>query len=149
MSQNTSPIFGLTPNVGTASLTTTGIVTGSNGGGLIGTNMFVAFVAGPSGSFVNKIRFSSVSVSPLTGVTTVLRTYLSTQTTGLTSPNNTFLVGEISVPAIPSGNSNNSTNFYELPLNFAIEARHSILVSQHTAQTSNQNWIAVCWGSDY
>jgi hypothetical protein len=59
------------------------------------------------------------------------------------------LLGEISVGALASANATNATNFYELPLNFAMPANTYLLVSQHAQQTTNQNWEALVIGSDY
>jgi hypothetical protein len=149
MPANTTPIFGLTPNVSSTSITQTAVVTGSVGIGTIGTSIFLAFTAGSNGSFVQKVRFMSVATAPTTGVATVLRVYYSTVNTGATTAANTFLLGELSVPAVPSANATNATSYYELPLNFALKTGQYILVSQHTAQTAGQNWIASVIGSDY
>lgn len=149
MAQNTSPIFGLTPSLEGVNITTTSAQTGSVGLAAIGTFLFVAFASGASGSYVQKVRFMSVATAPTTGVATVLRTYYSTVNTGTPTTGQTFLLGEISVGGLASANATNATNFYELPLNFAMPANTYILVSQHTAQTTNQNWQAFVIGSDY
>ncbi len=149
MAQNTSPIFGLTPEVQGVDITTTAASARSDGLAAIGTALFVAFTAGPSGSYVQKVRFMSVATTPTTGVATVLRCYISSVNTGTPTSSQIFLLGEISVGALASANATNATNFYELPLNFAIPSGRYILVSQHAAQTTNQNWQAVVIGSDY
>lgn len=149
MAQNTSPIFGLTPRIGTGNITTTATSTRSDGVGTVGTNLFLAFTAGPSGSFIQKVRFFSVASAPTTGVATVLRTFYSTVGTGTLVATDAALLGEISVGALASANATNATNFYDLPLNFAVPANTFILVSQHTAQTTNQNWTAMVIASDY
>jgi hypothetical protein len=61
----------------------------------------------------------------------------------------TKLLGEISVPAVPSANATNSTSPYDLVVGFAIPSGQYIHVSQHTAQTANQNWCATVYGGDY
>ena len=149
MAQNTSPIFGLTPRIGTGNITTTATSTRSDGVGTVGTNLFLTFTAGPSGSFIQKVRFFSVASAPTTGVATVLRTFYSTVGTGTLTADQAALLGEISVGALGAANATNATNFYELPLNFAIPANTYILVSQHAAQTTNQNWTAMVIASDY
>ena len=149
MAQNTSPIFGLTPRIGTANITTTAASTRSDGVGTVGTNIFLTFTAGPSGSFIQKVRFFSVASAPTTGVATVLRTFWGTVGTGTLTAADAALLGEISVGALATANATNATNFYELPLNFAIPANTFILVSQHTAQTTNQNWTSMVIASDY
>ena len=149
MAQNTSPIFGLTPDLQGVNITTTAAQTGSAGLAAIGTGLFLAFTSGASGSYVQKIRFMSVATGPTNSVATVLRAYYSTVNTGTPTVGQTFLLGEISVGALASANATNATNFYELPLNFAMPANKYILVSQHTAQTTNQNWQAFVIASDY
>jgi hypothetical protein len=150
MPQNTSPIFGLIPELSGVNITTTAAQARSDGlGGSIGTAQFLAFTSGPSGSYVQKVRFMSVATTPTTGVATVLRVTYSTVNTGTPASGQVFLLGEISVGALASANSTNATNFYELPLNFAMPANTYLLVSQHAAQTTNQNWQAFVIGSDY
>jgi len=150
MAQNTSPIFGLTPELSGVNITTTAAQARSDGlVGAIGTAQFLAFSAGPSGSFVQKVRFMSVATTPTTGVATVLRVHYSTVNTGTPTSGQVFLLGEISVGALASANATNATNFYELPLNFAMPALSYLLVSQHAAQTTNQNWQAFVIASDY
>ena len=150
MAQNTSPIFGLVPELQGVNITTTATQARSDGlGGAIGTAQFLAFAAGPSGSYIQKVRFMSVATTPTTGVATVLRAHYSTVGTGTPTAGQAFLLGEISVGALASANATNATNFYELPLNFAMPPNTYLLVSQHAAQTTNQNWQAFVIGSDY
>jgi len=149
MAQNTSPIFGLTPRLSGIDITTTAAAARSDAGVVIGTNQFVAFTSGPSGSYVQKVRFMSIATTPTTGVATVLRCHYSTVNTGTPTTGQAFLLGEISVGGLASANATNATNFYELPLNFAMPANTYLLVSQNAAQTTNQNWEALVIGSDY
>ena len=150
MAANTSPIFGLNPEIQGVNITQNSAQARSDGlGGAIGTAQFLAFTSGPSGSFVQKVRFMSVATTPTTGVATVLRAYYSLVNTGTPTAGQIFLLGEISVGGLASANATNATNFYELPLNFAMPANKYILVSQHTAQTTNQNWQAFVIASDY
>lgn len=149
MAQNTAPIFGLVPNIQGRNITTSAVSARSDGLTAIGTNQFLAFTAGPSGSYVQKIRFSCTASTPTTSVATVLRAHYSTVGTGTPTATQAFLLGEISVGALAAANATNATNFYELPLNIALPPNTYILVSQHTAQTTNQSWEALVIGSDY
>lgn len=150
MAANTAPIFGLTAELSGVNITTTAAQARSDGlGGAIGTAQFLAFSSGPSGSYVQKVRFMSVATTPTTGVATVLRAHYSTVNTGTPTSGQVFLLGEISVGGLASANATNATNFYELPLNFAMPPNTYLLVSQHAAQTTNQNWQAFVIGSDY
>lgn len=149
MPANTSPIYGLTPRIGTANITTTATSTRNDGAGTVGTNLFLTFTAGANGSFIQKIRFFSVASAPTTGVATVLRAYYSLVGTGTLAATDAALLGELSVPAVPSANATNASSYYDLPLNFAIPAGTFILVAQHAAQTTNQNWTSMVIASDY
>lgn len=153
MAANQAPIYTLTPNIGTARITTTYAQVKSDGTSAgSGTDFVVkAFTAGSNGSYVDRIRFFTVaSAANTTGVATTLRAYLSTVANpGATATTDTFLIGEISVPAIASSNSTNATNFYDIPLGFAIPTGMYIHVSQHVAQTTNQAWNAVVIGGNY
>jgi hypothetical protein len=149
MAANTSPIFSLTPNVGQVTITQTAANTSSAGGGTVGTDIFKVFTSGANGSFAQRIRFMSVATAPTTGVATTLRIFLSTVGSGSTTAADTFLIGEISVPAIASDNSTNATNYYDFIVNSALPTGMFILVTQHVAQTANQNWVATAFGGDY
>lgn len=150
--QNFNPIYALTPNVSSVKITTTAALTRSDGSAAnaIGTDQFLAFTSGASGSFVQRVRFNVVaSAAAVNSVATTLRVYLSTVNTGTPTATNTNLLAEISVPIISSANSTSATNYYEIPLNIAIPASRYILVSQHIAQTTNQSWQATVFGGDY
>ena len=158
MPANTTPIFSLTPNVGTVLIGTTSAQVKSDGTSAgTGTDlMYSTFASGANGSFVQRVRFNCVANAAATNsVATTLRVYLTTVNTavgsaaGATTSANTFLLGEISVPIISASNSTNATMYYELPLNIAIPTGRWIYVSQHIAQTTNQAWNAKCFGGDY
>lgn len=150
MAQNTAPIFTLTPNVGFARITQASANVKSDGAGTVGTDIFLLFTAGTNGSYIERIRFSvTASAAATVSVPTTLRVFLSTLNTGTTAPGNTWLVAEISVPALTSDHSTISAPFYEVNLSMAIPTGLYVLVSQHVAQTANQSWIAAAIGGDY
>lgn len=151
MPANFNPIYAVTPNIGVVKITTTSAVTGSHGGAnnAIGTDHFLAFTAGASGSYIQRVRFSPVASSAVNSVATTLRTFLSTVNSGTPTTSNTHLLGEVSVPAISTANATVASTYYEIPLNIAIPASRYILVSQHVAQTTNQQWQAMVIGGDY
>lgn len=153
MAANKQPIFTLTPNIGTVRIPTTTAQVKSDGTSAgSGTDLvYKVFTAGANGSFIDRIRFFSVaSAAATTGVATTLRAYLSTVSSpGATTTSDTFLIGEVSVPAINSSNSTNATNYYDINLGFAIPTGRYIHVSQHVAQTTNQAWNALAIGGDY
>jgi hypothetical protein len=153
MPANTAPIFTLTPNIGSVLIVTTNAQVKSDGtsAGSAADIMYKVFTAGANGSYLDKIRFFSVAnTAATTGVATTLRAYLSTVAApGATTNANTFLLGEVSVPAISSSNSTNATNYYEIVLGIAIPTTYYVHVSQHVAQTTNQAWMAMAFGGDY
>jgi hypothetical protein len=150
MPANTAPIFTLTPNVGQVKITQSAALANSAGVGTVATDIFKAFTAGANGSLVQRVRFNVVATAAaVSSVATVLRIYLSTVGSGSTTAADTFLLGEVAVPAISAANASNATNYYDFPLNFAIPAGTYIHVSQHAAQTANQSWNATVIGGDY
>lgn len=153
MAANTNPIWTLTPNIGRVGITTTAAQVKSDGtsAGAGADLMFKAFTAGADGSYVDRVRFFSVSsAAATTGVATTLRVYLSTVSApGATTNADTFLLGEVSAPAINSSNSTNATNYYDVIIEMAIPTGTFIHVSQHVAQTTNQRWNAVVIGGNY
>lgn len=153
MAANTSPIFSLTPNVGTVGITTTNAQVKSDGTSAGSGNdvMFKVFTAGANGSYLERIKFYSVaSAAATTGVATTLRAYLSTVSSpGATTSSDTYLLGEVSVPAVNSSNSVNATSSYDIVLGIVIPTGKYIHVSQHVAQTTNQRWNALAIGGDY
>lgn len=153
MAANTSPIFTLTPNVGRARITTTYAHVKSDGTSAgSGTDFVVkAFTAGANGSYVERVRFYPVaSAAATSSIATTLRIFLSTVASpGATTTSDTFLLGEVSVPALSASHSTNATNAFEYPLNIAIPSGTYIHVSQHVAQTTNQAWNAIVFGGDY
>jgi hypothetical protein len=91
----------------------------------------------------------SVATAPTSSVATTLRIFISTVGTGSTTAADTFLIGEVSVGVVASDAATAATNFWDFIINQAIPSGYFIHVTQHVAQTANQNWIAVCFGGDY
>ena len=95
MAQNTAPIFTQTPRLGFGIINTS-----NNTFDMTTSTSHSLFVAGTSGSYVNKIR---VKPSGSTGAT-VLRFFLNTGGATTVGTNNS-LYAELSMPAITSNNS--------------------------------------------
>jgi hypothetical protein len=113
--------------------------------------MYKVLTTGANGSYIDRIRFFSVaSTAATTGVATTLRAYKSTVASpGATTAADTFLLGEVSAPAVSSSHSTNATNYYDIIIEAVIPTGFYIHVSQHVAQTANQNWIAHGIGGSY
>jgi hypothetical protein len=122
MAQNTAPIFTATPNIGF------GVINSLNNTFDMTTGTSASlFVAGASGSYVNKIRVKP-SGSPSA---TVLRFFLN-NSGSTTNGNNNSLYAELSMPLIASSNTL-AQNDFEVPLNIAIPANYIIYGVSGTA----------------
>lgn len=153
MPANTAPIWTVTPNVGRVGIPTANAQVKSDGtsAGSGADLMYKVFTAGANGSYVDRVRFFPVAAAAaVTSVATTLRVYLSTVASpGATTAADTFLIGEISAAAVSASNSVNATNYLDVILEMVIPTGTYIHVSQHVAQTANQNWDALCFGGDY
>jgi hypothetical protein len=151
MPANTSPVFGLTPNVGCITFGATAL-TKSDGSSVtgIGTDIYKAFTAGTNGSYVEKIRLSPVAtVASTANTATVIRIYVSSVTSGITANTNTFPIAEVQAPAQTLDQTTTATFYFEVPLNIKLNASWTILVSTHLVNAANTNWQAVVLGMDF
>jgi hypothetical protein len=153
MPANTAPIFTLTPNIGRVQIPTTNAQIKSDGtsAGTTTDVVYKAFTSGANGSFVDKVRFSIVATAAVTSVACVLRVYLSSVAApGATiGGTDTWLVGEVSVPAIAAASTTVATGQYDVQLNLVVPTGLYLHVSQSIAQTTNSFWQAMAMGGDY
>ena len=149
MPANTSPIFTLTPNVGTANVTAAN--TRSDGNGTIATDIYKVFTAGANGSFFNTVRLAPTATAASTATAaTTFRIYLSSIGSGATTPGtNVWQLGEVAAAAQTADQTTTATYFLEFPVNRAIPANYTILVSMHIVANANTAWHATGWGGDY
>lgn len=148
---NTAPIFTGTPKV---SFTTIDAAqNNSQGTGTIGTNIYLAFSAGASGSYLQKVRFTLTGATANTASTAaVLRIYLSTVNTGATTDLNTFLIQEVTAASQTPNvitTLTGATYPIDVPLNFAIPSGHYLLVGASAVTSANTVWVASVYGGDY
>ena len=155
MPANTSPIFTLTPNVGTAKITTTYAQTKSDGtsAGSGADFMVKAFTAGANGSYLQKVRFTLGGATANTASTAaVLRVYLSTQSSGAITSANTWLVQEVTAasqtPTVIT-TLTGATYPIDIPLNFAIPTGYHLLVASSAVTSANTVWTVTTYGGDY
>lgn len=150
MAANTSPIFGLTPNVGTIAFGSAAN-TKSNGDGTIATDIFKAWTSGSNGSYVESIRLIPVATTAATNSqATVHRIFISTKTSGSTTGGtDTFLIQEVTVAAQSADSSSTGVVFIEIAINKRIASGYTILVSTHVVNNANQNWHATVWAQDF
>jgi len=149
MAANTSPIYSLTPNI--SGVAPTAANTNSDGTGTIGTNLFKAYTAGANGSYVSVIRWSAVGTAASTNTNaTVGRIFISSVTSGTTSPgNNIWLLAEYALALQSADNAATATFFIEVPVYKALPAGWTILVTNHATPAANTAWQAVVYGGDY
>lgn len=145
---NTAPIFSGVGKVGITTISPS-LVNLNSQTPVIGTNVFVAFTSGSSGSYVQKVRFQYTSISnAINSVATVFKIYYSTVNTGTPTVGQIALIGDIQAP---SQTVTTTTSAYpiEVPLNFAIPASTYLLVGQTIAQTAGSGWSVTVYGGDY
>lgn len=143
---NTAPIFSGVGKVGITTIVATNLNSQSP---VIGTNVFVAFSSGSSGSYVQKVRFQYTSTSnAINSVATVFKIYYSTVNTGTPTATQIALIADIQAPA---QTVTTSTSAYpiEVPLNFAMPASTYLLVGQTIAQTAGSGYSVTVYGGDY
>jgi hypothetical protein len=145
---NTAPIFS---GVGKVGITTIGAnPTNLNSQSpVIGTNVFVAFSSGSSGSYVQKVRFQYTSTTnAINSVATVFKIYYSTVNTGTPTVTQIALIADIQAPAQTITTAASSYPI-EVPLNFAMPASTYLLVGQTIAQTAGSGYSVSVYGGDY
>jgi hypothetical protein len=148
MPANTDPIFSKNGRID--SILVTAANTSSQGGGTVATDIFKAFTTdATNGSFVERVRFIPTATAATTTTATVGRVFVSSVTSGATSSANTFLVGEITLPAVAADNASTAVIWFDVLLNIALPASYTILVTNHAAPAANTAWRAVVFGGDY
>lgn len=126
MSQNTAPIFTQTPNIGI------GLIAAANTTSqydMIAGESSSLFTAGPSGSYVSKIRIKPSGST----VATVLRFFINNGGDTTVATNNT-LYAEISLPAITLSTTL-AQNDFEVPMNIALPGSYAIYGLANTWST--------------
>lgn len=148
MAANSNPKF--TKNGRVSSVLVTALNASSQGGGTVGTDIFLAFTAdATNGSFVERVRLIPTATTPTTTTATVARVFVSTIASGATTSANTYLVAEITLPAIAADNASTAVIPFDISLGFALPANGTILVTNHAAPAANTAWRAVVIGGDY
>lgn len=124
--------------------------TRTDGNGTIGTDIFKVFTAdATNGSWVSRIRLCAVNTTISTATTaTVHRIFVSNKTTGATTQADTWLIQEVAAPSVTPAPTT-CPNFIEVPLNFALPASYTILVSSHHVNAANTGWTAIVFGGNY
>ena len=132
-----------------AAVAVTAANTSSQGGGTIGTDIFLVFTAGANGNFLREVRWLLGESTIATASTaTVGRLFLSSQSSGSTTSANTHLLQEIAlasqtpsstVPGLP----------IVMPLNIIVPTGYSLLATCHAAPAAATQWKAMAFGGAY
>ena len=124
--------------------------TSSQGGGTVGTDIFLAFTAdATNGSFVREARWMLTETTIATASTaTVGRVWASSVTSGSTTSSNTHLLQEVAL-ASQTPSSTLAGVPIIIPLGFWLPAGWTILASNHAAPAANTAWKLVVIGGDY
>jgi hypothetical protein len=121
----------------------------SQGGGTIGTDIFLAGTVGTSGSFIERVRFSPTATTATSTTATVARIFYSTVSSGTTTNTDTFLIGECVLPSVSAANASSSNIVIDFPVNISYQSGLSILVTNHSSPAANTVWVATLIGVDY
>ena len=141
-----TPVFGQTPKV--SSTTVAAANTKSDGAGTVATDIFKAATIGASGAAPGaRVRWIPTATAAATATAaTTARVFVSTVGSSTTSSADTYLVAEISLPAVTADHSTTAVPFYEITLPFPLPANSFIHVTNHVAPNANTAWRAtVSW----
>jgi hypothetical protein len=135
-----SPIF--------AAVAVTAANTSSQGGGTIGTDIFLLRTIGTNGDWIDAIRFMPTASAAATSTTaTVARIFVSTQSSGATTSANTHLIAEVLLPSVTADSSSANTYPIDVPISEAIQTGNNILITNHAAPAANTQWKASLYRS--
>ena len=148
MAGNATPQF--TKNGNVSGIAVTAANTSSEGGGTIGTDIFLAFTAdATNGSFVDTVRWIPTATANTTTTATVGRVYVSSQASGATTNANTHLIAEVTLPSVSADHATIPVFSIDVPVNMRLPAGWTILVQCNAAPAANSQWKVVAVGGDY
>ena len=145
MPGNIAPIY--TKNGKIGSVLVTAANTSSQGGGTVGTDIFLCFTAdATNGSFVQRVRLMATGTAPTTTTASVARVFISSIASGATTSANTFLWDERPLPAVSADSATAQVNAIDIPFGFLLAPGQTILVTNHAAPAASTAWraIAIC-----
>lgn len=145
MAANTSPIFGKIPR--TPAVAVTAANTSSQGGGTIGTDIFLLYTAPAEGAYLAKIVATpTASVAGTATTATVGRVFVSSQSSGATTSSNTHNMGrEHTLSSQTADSSSAAVIPIEIPIGVWIAGGQSILITNHAAPAANTAWKYVAF----
>ncbi len=154
MPANVQPIYSLTPHIDSAAAHNSGTVVGPTANTAqdgSGSNIYLCFLAGANGSYLQKIVFRSVLSPAATNARIFWCSDSSGSFTGGTTntTTNTTLINEISLPVTTVSQTVQAPSL-ELVLGFAIPAGTKILVTFGTSTgAAGTGYAVTVFGGDY
>lgn len=151
MPGNTAPIYPRTPRTPHGVIPNSfAALTRSDGVGTIGTNLVLLDTATTNGTFYRHLIIKAcASAAGTTTTATVIRLFHSTVASGATTVNDTMLIGEIQIPAISASNATGATPDFIIPINFALESGHTLLVGTSVTPGASVSFSCVLVAGDY
>lgn len=151
MPSNTSPIFTLTPYVGKINLVGNIGLTASDGAGTIAATpgLFLLVTGAAQGTLISRIHIHAYATAATNTAATVLRFYLSTQTSGVCTAANTFVFCEVGFGILAAANATTALTAVDIPINFVVPATEGILVSSHANLAANTGFQILAIGGSY
>ncbi len=151
---NTLPTFTNSANVSAVAVTAAN--TSSEGGGTVGTNIFLAFTPGANDSYLDFLRWMPTASAAATNTAaTVGRVFLSSVNSGSTTSSNTFLIFEAVLPQVSADSSTGANNAIDIPLQFRLPGSNAavgalyLLVTNHAAPNASTQWLAITFAANY
>jgi len=150
MAGNNDPLYSKVPYNGSP-VAITAANTSSQGGGTIGTDIFLAFTAdATNGSFVRDVSLMPTASAAGTATTaTVARVFLSTKTSGATASTDTHLLAEATLASQTADSTSAAVSPVVIPINRGLAPGETILITNHAAPAANTSWKAIVTGGKY
>jgi len=149
----TAALFGATPKSTNTAIWLAGstALTKNDGSATaIGTDIMLAYTAGSSGAYIDRVRLHPVGTTAATATTaTVARIYISSATSGATTNTNTHLWQEVACPAQTTDQTTVATSPIDIPMGIRIQAGYTILFSMHHVAAANTMWECIVIATDY
>ena len=147
MAKTFTPPFVQAAKIGAAAVTAGN--TSSQGGGTIGTDIFLVISAGANDSFIDEIVLSPTATVNTNTTATVLRLFISSVSSGATTSANTWLFAEITLPPVSAGASSLAIGPLIFPVKKMLPTGFALLVTNHVAPAANSHWKVIAFGGDY
>lgn len=150
MASNATPNF--VKNGIISAVRVTAANTSSEGGGTIGTDIFLVQVAdATNGSFIESVRWIGRASAANTALSaTVGRLFVSSKSSGATTSADTDLLMEITLPTATGDSSTAATPWYDLAVNVRLEAGQTLLATTHAAPAASSSYASMSLGGgDY